>query len=133
MLHQKLLKMLSFIENKARCLWSCTYVAGTNASKTLEVETELKICQKVWKILFKKYKMLSLWSSLKSDLHDRIESGLLKVPTTDPPNHRPLNTYPLTHRPLTMPTDPPTDYNQNSLNRRPDSKHVLHFSILENS
>ena len=38
--------MLSFIENKARCLWSCTYVVGTNASKTLELETELKILSK---------------------------------------------------------------------------------------
>ena len=48
--------------------------------------------------------------------HYGINSGvLLKAPTTDPPT-----TYHL-------PIDPPTDYNQNSLDRRPDQNMFFTF------
>ena len=58
---------------------------------------------------------------------------LLKSPTTDPPTTDPPTFYHLPTNPPTTTTYPPTDYNQNSLNRRPDLRHVLHFLILENS
>ena len=46
------------------------------------------------------------------------------IKTTDPPTHRPTD-----H----LPTKPPTDHHQNSQNRRPDLKHILHTLVLENS
>ena len=52
-------------------------------------------------------------------------------PTTDPVTHRPLTSFPSIHGPLTH--WPTINCNQNSLNKRPDSKHVLHSLILENS
>ena len=58
------------------------------------------------------------WSSQSKKYSRVLKMGFIK--TTD---HRPLTTYPPTHRPTIIDL---------GWNRRPDSEHVLHSIILEN-